>query len=746
MKDYIQHKLLLFISFLLCLGCEEHINKEVVPSLIPRSLSVSDTRILAPSSEAYTTNLSVASMNSAWLFDGVPSWISMTPDCGTTSTAISVNTTTNLSADTSRYAIFLLRDDMEDWDYRQAITASQPEAIPYLKLSTDSLHAPGAACEYRVDILSNASWKVEKSCTWVSTEILDSSLHISLQVNNTGKYRETDLYVYAASCMDLIHITQAPANAVVEENALTFSNQATTVKLSITSESVWQATTSASWLQITPESGPVGTTEITIDATPNTNISERKGYITFSCNTVAELLTMEIIQKGLYIERNKSILSFGSKEGSMELQINSNVAWEITSIPQWAVASVSDGNGDASISISVEDNPSIYQRTGTLKIESPGLDLYTTVLLKQEGKTFNIGTTLLEFSDKSSTNTVDIITDGTWEAHCDAEWLTISPHSASGNSSLAISVTENIGHTDRMAIVSITMSDKTIELIVQQQGKYLSVDNNQLVFPTKGGAISLHIATNDTWKALLKGNADWLKLSESEGEGMVDMTLSASDNASVNERSETLSITTKHGLNIKLPIKQEARRLSVSANDVLFFARGGTSDVITIHTNGEYRMSQVGDWFAVSRTGNTFTVKAIKNETKRNREGSISFTMTDLAEGSYVVTIPVVQVKEGCSFTLSGFGDDNNQDNPLGGGNFTGNGFDIDLDWNTSFGKAFTVNLVDFVTDYNWNAITSNAFTVTVTGYREENNWNNNDSLDTSLEKEDFNSDDNWNE
>ena len=766
MRDYIPHRLLLFIPFLFCLvGCEEHINinNEVAPSLIPRSLNISEIRITAPSSEAYTTRLSVTSINSAWLFEGFPSWISMEPHYGTSSATVSANFTANLSADTSRYALFFLRGNMEDWDYKQTITAIQPEAIPYLKLSTNSLNCPGAVCEYRVDILSNATWRVEESCTWVSTEISDSALYLNVQVNNTGEYREADIYVRAASCMDLIHITQAPANAVVEEKALIFSNQATTVKLSITSESIWQATTSASWLQITPENGPAGTTEITIDATPNTNIAERRGYITFSCNTTVELLTMEIVQEGLYIERDKSVLSFGAKEGNIDLQINSNVAWEITSIPQWATASVRNGNGNAVINISVEDNPSIYQRTGTLKIESPGLDLYTTVLLKQEGKTFNIGTTLLEFSDKSSTNTVDIITDGTWEAHCDAEWLTISPHSASGNSSLAISVTENTGHSDRVAIVSITMSEKTIELAVHQQGKYLSVDNNQIEFPTKGGAMNLHIATNDIWEAILKENADWLELSQSEGEGIIDMTLSATDNASVNERSDTLSIATKHGLNVDLPIKQEARHLSVSASDILFFARGGTSEVITIQTNGEYRISQVGDWFAISRTGNSFTVNVLRNETKENREGSITITMTDLSEGSYAVTIPVVQVKEGCSFTLSSFGDDknqdvtlgegyftgndfgddDNQDATLGEGNFTGNGFGADFDWSASVGKAFTVNLIDFVTDSNWNAINNNTFTVTITGYRDENDWNNNDALDSSLDKEDFSNDTN---
>ena len=747
MRNGIIYKLLSLISFLIFFGCEEHINKEVDPSLIPRNLNISRIKITAPSSEVYTTHLSVASVNSAWKFEGIPSWLSMEPYCGNSSAPVTVSFTKNLSADTSRYAVILFKDDMDEWDYKQTFTASQPQAIPYLKLSTDSLRVSGAAREYRIDVLSNASWRVEESCTWISTEVMDSALYLNIQVNNTGEYRETDIYVFAAAeCMEIIHVAQATAHAMVEEKVLTFSNQATTAKFSIISESDWYATTSSSWLQITPEKGLAGTMEVTVDAAPNANVAERRGYITFNSRTTSELLTMEIVQKGLYVERNKSVLSFEAKESSMDLQINSNVEWEITSIPQWASSSTCKGSGDASISISVEDNPSVYQRTGILRIESPGLNLSTSVVLKQEGKTFNIGTTILEFSDKESINAIDITTDGTWVAQCSAEWLTLSPYSASGTSLLEISVTENIGDSERMAIVSITMSDKTIELVVRQQGKYLSMNNNQLVFPTKGGAINLHVATNDKWEALLKGNANWLKLSATEGEGAIDMVLSATDNASVNERNEVVSVIAKHGLSVELPVKQEARRLSVSASDVLFFSRGGTSEVITIHTNGEYRMSQVGDWFAVSRTGDSFTVKALKNETKRNREGSITFTIIDLIEGTYAVTIPVVQVREGCSFTLLGFGDDDSHNNSSGEGNFTGDSFEVDLDWNSSGSNAFAVKLVDFVADSNWDAIDNNAFTVAITGYREEGDWGSNNSSDPSLDKEDFVDDENWNE
>ena len=738
------YKIILFVSILLCVGCEEHIYRsDVTPSLVPRFLSVDKSEVAASSANAYSVGLAVKSENTPWLFEGYPSWLSLNPNQGSTHQNVSVNFTENVSADTSRYAIFSFMDDVEDWDYNRMIIARQPSAIAYVTLSQKKFNVLGAACQYDVEIYSNAAWRVQHTCSWISTEIAESSLSIEVQENNTGDYREAYIYVYAADCTETIFLSQAPANATVTEEFLSFSNQAASAKLSITSEASWYATVSASWIQITPESGTAGTTEVIIDVAPNVNVATRKGYVSFRCSNVAELLTMEIEQTGLFLEIDTEELLFDALECVKELHVNSNAEWVITSAPKWVAPSISKGSGNATISIRTEENPSTYERTGFLVLESPGLSLSAKIKLVQKGKTFALGTDVLEFSDKASTNTVDVITDGTWVTQCDADWITLSPHSASGNSTLSVSVTENIDESERLAIVRMTVSDKSIELLILQQGKYLSLDNTQLLFPTKGGSMNLYVATNDSWRAQLKGSAEWLKMSTMQGEGAMDVVLSATDNASVNERSDVLSITTKNNLTIELPIKQEARRLSVSVSDILFFSRGGTSEPIIIETNGEYKISQVGEWFTISRTGNTFVVTALNNNTKDWREGCITIAMTDLVEGSIEITIPVKQVQVGCSFTLSGFGNDTDQDTSSGNGNFTGNGFEGDSDWSASMGSVFTVSLVDFVADNNWDAVGDHVFTVTVTGYREENDWNNNASSDTFLGKDNFGNDSN---
>ena len=734
------YKLTFVIAALLYMGCRESMHyDDVFPALHPRYLRISEKELYAPSSNTYSTTLSVYSENTPWTFDKSPSWLSLNPSKGNSEADVTMVFTENLSADTSRYAVFFFSDDVDDWDYRIPISVNQPAVTPYLRLSTDYINASGGVNRQEVTIYSNAHWRAESSASWVKVDKADSLLLLSFSDNQTGEYRTAHVTVEASHCSEIIVVSQAPAKAETSVNELVFDNTAVSATFSITSETSWIASASDSWLQVTPDEGQAGTTEVTIDLAPNTNVSERNGYITFRCNNITELLTMKVVQKGLYLETNVDELIFEAQLCSRDLSINSNVDWEIAFCPQWATPTITEGQGNVTFSVQVEENVSTYERSGYLLIESPGLNLSKRIQLTQYGKSFEMGSTVMEFSDKASTNTVEIITNGSWEAYCDVDWVTLSPHMASGNSVLSVSVTENTSENERIALVNVTVSDKTIELTVRQQGKFLSLDESQLVIPSKGGSVNVYVNTNDSWNARLKDASEWLSLSTAHGDGAVDVTVTATDNASVNERTDILSITTKNNLAIQLPIRQEARYLKVNMTDILFFARGGTSDVVTIETNGAYKISQTGDWFALSRSGNSFTVIATENKTDGWREGSITITLTDLTEGSYEVVIPVKQVQVGCSFTLSGYAEDTNQDSASGNGDFNNSGYNDDIDWNVSIG--FTVTLKSYTTDNNWDANSSSAFTVNVTGFVDDKNWNNNDSIDTTLGKDNFGDD-----
>ena len=742
MENKTIYKLTFLIAVLLYMGCQESVHyDDIFPALHPRYLRISEKEIYAPSSNTYSTTLSVYSENTPWTFDKSPSWLSINPSKGHSEADVTMSFTENLSADTSRYAVFFFSDDVDDWDYRIPISVNQPAATPYLGLSTDYINASGGVNRQEVTIYSNAHWRAESSASWIKLDKADSLLLLSFSENQSGEYRTAHVTVEALHCSEIIVVSQAPAKAEVSKDELVFENVAITATFSITSETSWIASASDSWLQILPDEGQAGTTEVTIDLAPNTNVSERSGYITFRCNDKTELLTMKVVQKGLYVETNVDELIFEAQLCSRDLSINSNVDWEIAFCPQWATPTITKGQGNTTFSVKVEENVSTYERSGYLLIESPGLNLSKRIQLTQDGKSFEMGTTVMEFSDKASTNTVDIITDGAWEAHCDVDWVTLSPHMASGNSVLSVSVTENTSENERIALVNVTVSDKTIELTVRQQGKFLLLDESQLVIPSKGGSVNVYVNTNDSWKARLEDASEWLSLSTMQGDGAVDVTVTATDNASVNERTNILSITTKNNLAIQLPIIQEARYLKVNMTDILFFARGGTSDVVTIETNGAYKISQIGDWFALSRSGNSFSVVATENKTSGHREGSVTVAISDLIEGSYEIIIPVIQVQVGCSFTLLGYGEDKDQNTANGDGEFSNGGYNGDVDWNASFGSTFSITMRSYTTDNNWNATTSNAFTVNVTGYNDDSNWNNNETIDTTIGKDNFGND-----
>ena len=90
--------------------------------------------------------------------------------------------------------------------------------------------------------------------------------------------------------------------------------------------------------------------------------------------------------------------------------------------------------------------------------------------------------------------------------------------------------------------------------------------------------------------------ADWFTIAPLSGrdDGVIQFT--AADNPSIGDRQTEFIIALQTGKQLKIGLKQFGRTLTASATSVMFFAKGGTADPISIYTDGTYAISQEGDW------------------------------------------------------------------------------------------------------------------------------------------------------
>lgn len=715
---------------MLLIGCSDKYDKslDLYPTLVPRYITISPTS-LTYSSSTGKKSIDVTTTETPWKTENEVEWISLSPESGDGSGIISVGVSENMIAEEPRTGIFYVKSAVNDWKFESPISVTQAAAMPIITPSKTEVEFTGSKNSETITVSSNCSWTVSTSSEWLTVTKKDNTILLSVTSNESNTYRSTTFYIFHEGTnyvSKTITVRQAPASVSASTETLVFNSAAGNVKMTVNSEANWTAATSSSWIDVSPSSGSPGTSTMVVSVSPNTSIYERTGYIIISINGI-QRIQVPVRQRGIYIDTEQKELSFAASGGNQELAVLSNTSWTVSSVPSWITVSPSNGEGDGKVTLTAQENPNTVNRSGIVHITQSGLNIDVPISVIQKGKTFDVNSTMLNFEDKQEIQTVEILTDGTWNARTDDKWITLSPMSASGNSTLSVTVAENPNDSERTGQVTVSMGDKSFVINVVQKGKFFTVSNTLLTYTSKGGSMNIAVTTNDTWTAKIENNPTWLQLSTTSGTGNMDIKVTAQDNPSVNSRSATIVIETPHNKSVKLMVSQNARYLNVDTREVLFYSKGGTSEAISVLTDGTYSISCSDSWLSVNQSSNTFTVTATENTTTDARIGYITIALTDLKEGTYSLKLAVNQLNNGGTFLCNDYGDDINYDsmgNSTGSLTITGFGSDKNYDSTTTSGTTLSVS--NFKSDSNWYTSVSSKLTVAITGYNSDTN------LDTS--------------
>lgn len=704
-------KILLYIfsiSLLIAsVGCQDDFNSSgtLQPSLSAHYLSVSQSTFEHTSSAAFTDEMYVSSVCTPWKFSGVADWLNVAPISGNESSSVILSGEENNNASGARMAVFYLESADPGWKFNRAISVTQAKATAYIRADETHLQFNAGASSKSVSVASNCEWNAKSSESWISltSDLKSGTLSIAVSDNPTNDYRTGDVYLeYDYTTYVVISVTQNASGVTANAKTLTFENVASKYSVTIESDVEWTSTVSSSWIMMNPNKGKAGKTPVEIEVSPNTSVSQRTGYVTIKTGS-EQRLQIAVIQKGIYIDADKS-MTFSSQAESRKLKVKSNTSWSVKEKPSWLTLSKSSGQGDAEITVTSTENASTSSRSGKIVLGQTGLSIDFTVDVTQLSKTVIPETTALEFSDKGGTSSFNLIADYSWTSSVSDDWFVATPTYGNSNATISVTAQENKTINDRTGTITYSFLDKKAIVSVHQLAKYFNVDNKAFEFDTKGGTHTIDISTNDKWTLTTEQSAPWLKISKTSGSGDASISLTAADNASMNPRSCVVVINSESAQSVRITISQKARYLKVSAQSLLFFAKGGTSQTVKIDSNGDYTIKTDGSWFTINQSGNTFSVTSTKNPNSEPRTGRIIISMTDLKEGSYSLELSVMQAGEGGSFIIDGYQEDVNWDNASNG--------------------KLSVTVNNYTSDKNWDSESIGKLTVVINGYPTDSNWN----------------------
>ena len=233
----------------------------------------------------------------------------------------------------------------------------------------------------------------------------------------------------------------------------------------------WQATYVEEWIHLTHSEGDRGRVRIFLDIDENNTGKDRTGFIIFegeggTRRTIA--VTQKLKVDALSVSPTEitvvksGLLETGEKA---EIYLSTNSDWTITVADdsKWITPAATSGEaGDMSIELTVEQNKTGGERTGSFVINAGSKSETVTVIQNLEGLKLsadNFRVNKFGFSDEAQTPLTFTITSAeAWTSTCD-DWLSIEPASGeAGETEVTLLVDENTSGAPREGAVKITTS------------------------------------------------------------------------------------------------------------------------------------------------------------------------------------------------------------------------------------------------------------------------------------------------
>ena len=304
--------------------------------------------------------------------------------------------------------------------------------------------------------------------------------------------------------------------------------------------------------------------------------------------------------------------------GIININVNSLCSWELTGDKNCNWISVSKNNGEkgeSTLDIFVDENIDNNNRTTTLTLFNDIYDVSQIINISQNknGPYINISENNIELVD---THSIVISSNIPWEAKCDAEWINLSIYDKDKYTKV-MQIKALTAISDRKCTIKITNDEYGIseEINILQDTK-LTIDKSSILLDINGSPIEVKILSSVTWTA--KSNVNWIKLSQTEGNGSVVLNVSAEINPSNGTRSAIITIANSElGISHEIEVTQEGPYIKLSAENIEFISTG-ESKSITIDSNITWNARITEEWLSFTpKHGNigqaTYTIEATAN-------------------------------------------------------------------------------------------------------------------------------------
>ncbi len=431
-------------------------------------------------------------------------------------------------------------------------------------------------------LLNDWLWGTQISGTAIDSEDGQLISFIPEDYNIGSHANSIDLLFQSAAEMEY-HYTVKQNNQLFEvadsegitESVFASCNLSESYSFRINSEfDHWEVIKSPDWIQIEPENGETGETEVKLIVSKNAISDPRGGDLVIACwdegnanRSPEENLTLsqaayKFSFKGSEIELNNNVSYL------YNITFFSSGAWKLVeeTLPDWIEVANKEGYGmeygesteGAILQIKAKDiNYDEKPRTASIKIQciEPDCDMEPATF-KLIQKEYLLEADLVsgtEIPTTSHSKEFTLKSTGEWRLECDADWMEFTKYNGSGHGKLRYDVDANDGAEERIANITVyskTHEDVGKELtrtyqIVQPEYRF-EVTSPKDIRTLEFSAIEnkpsgdFQIECSAQWR--VESDVDWINPSVESGEGNGSLTIQVDNNYASKSRQGTFEI------------------------------------------------------------------------------------------------------------------------------------------------------------------------------------------------------------
>lgn len=296
----------------------------------------------------------------------------------------------------------------------------------------------------------------------------------------------------------------------------------------------WTATTTASWLTITPRTtGSAGTSCIYV-VNSNLSADARQGVI----NIAGTTHTVTQLGYTATLSPTSATVNLAGGAKTVSITTSAGVSWTATTSTPWITVNSPSGIGSGTVTYTVANYSGVVTRTGSILIGGQAFSV------SQTGTDVNIAPYSSDKAYSSDIVTVEVaaLSATNWNVTSNASWISVvDPGAKKGNSTVFLAISTNPSFLERTGTVIIGSATFTIRQSGTPFPQLDILPKTATAEPTGAFANIAVIATPDApWTA--ESLTPWIIASGTSGAGNGNISYVASANPTLSPRTGTVRV------------------------------------------------------------------------------------------------------------------------------------------------------------------------------------------------------------